>query len=68
MAELAAGEMSFELAIELQSDIQRFIEYAESHPWNGIVGRIENYPELDGAALLERMVNVARQDLGELLS
>jgi creatinine amidohydrolase/Fe(II)-dependent formamide hydrolase-like protein len=66
--ELAAGEMSFELAIELQADLSRFIEFAETHPWNGIVGRIENYPDLDGAALLERMVIVARQDIGDLLA
>ncbi|HEY2252543.1 MAG TPA: creatininase family protein, partial [Planctomycetaceae bacterium] len=52
MAELATGEMSFERAIELQSELARFIDYAETHPWNGIVGRIENYLDLDGAALL----------------
>jgi len=68
MTQLAAGEISFELAIELQSDLARFIEYAESHPWNGIVGRLENYPDLDGAALLQRMLNVARQDIDELLA
>jgi len=68
IAELVAGEMSLDMAIELQSDIARFIDYAESHPWNGIVGRIENYPELNGAALLERMVDVARQDIDRLLT
>jgi creatinine amidohydrolase/Fe(II)-dependent formamide hydrolase-like protein len=68
MSELAAEEMSFDLAIELQADLARFIEYVESHSWNGIVGRIENYPDLDGAALLQRMVNVARQDIDELLA
>ncbi len=67
-AELIAGEMSFEMAIELQADLSRFVEYAETHSWNGIVGRIENYPDLDKTALLERMINVARQDVGELLA
>lgn len=68
MAELAAGEMTFELAIQLQGDLPSFIDYAESHAWNGIVGRIKNYPELDGAELLQRMVKIARQDIHELLA
>lgn len=68
MAELAAGEMTFELALQLQTDLARFIDYVESHPWNGIVGRIENYPDLDGPALLQRMVDTARQDIHELLA
>ncbi|MBI3866629.1 MAG: creatininase family protein [Planctomycetia bacterium] len=68
MADLAAGEMSFELALELQADLPRFIDYAESHSWNGIVGRIENYPTLDGPALLQRMVDLARQDVHDLLA
>jgi creatinine amidohydrolase/Fe(II)-dependent formamide hydrolase-like protein len=66
--ELAAGEMSFELALQLQTDLAAFIEYAESNPWNGIVGRIDNYHSLDGRMLLDRMVDLAREDVRVLLS
>jgi creatinine amidohydrolase/Fe(II)-dependent formamide hydrolase-like protein len=66
--ELAAGEMTLELALQLQSNLAHFIDYAESHPWNGIVGRIHNYRELDGPLMLERMIDVARQDVRELLA
>lgn len=67
-AELAAGEMSFELALRLQTDLAAFIEYAETNPWNGIVGRIDNYHHVDGTLMLERMVELARADVRELLS
>jgi len=63
IAELAAGEMSFALALQLQSNLADFIGHAESHPWNGIVGRIDNYRAVDGPAMLERMTAVARQDV-----
>jgi creatinine amidohydrolase/Fe(II)-dependent formamide hydrolase-like protein len=65
--ELAAGEMTFEFALEMQGFLSDFIGYAESHPWNGIVGRILNYREVHGATMLERMIEVARQDVRELL-
>jgi creatinine amidohydrolase/Fe(II)-dependent formamide hydrolase-like protein len=68
IAELAAGEMTFALALQLQGNLGDFIDYAESHPWNGIVGRIHNYRDVDGPLMLERMVEIARQDLRELLA
>jgi creatinine amidohydrolase/Fe(II)-dependent formamide hydrolase-like protein len=66
--ELAAGEMSFAQALELQGNLAAFIEYAESHPWNGIVGRVHNYREVDGPLMLGRMIDLARQDLRDLLA
>jgi creatinine amidohydrolase/Fe(II)-dependent formamide hydrolase-like protein len=66
--ELAAGEMSFERALELQGNLADFIAYAESHPWNGIVGRIRNYREVDGPLMLGRLFDIARQDVYELLA
>jgi creatinine amidohydrolase/Fe(II)-dependent formamide hydrolase-like protein len=66
--ELAAGEMSFARALELQSDLAAFVAYAESHPWNGIVGRIENYRQVDGPLMLKRMFDLARDDVRQLIA
>jgi creatinine amidohydrolase/Fe(II)-dependent formamide hydrolase-like protein len=66
--QLAAGEMSVEQAIELSSDMPRFIYHAESTAWNGIVGRIRNYFALDGRLLMERVLDVARHDVQDLLN
>jgi creatinine amidohydrolase/Fe(II)-dependent formamide hydrolase-like protein len=68
IAELAAGEMSFEQALQLQGNLADFIGHAESHPWNGIVGRIHNYREVDGPMMLERLIDVARMDVRALLA
>jgi hypothetical protein len=65
--ELAAHEMTFEFALEMQGLLSDFINYAESHPWNGIVGRILNYREVHGPTMLGRMIEVARHDMRELL-
>lgn len=65
-ADLVAGEMSFELALQLQTDMPAFIQYAESNPWNGIVGRIGNYHHVGGAMMLELMVELARGDVREM--
>lgn len=64
--ELAAGQMGVQTANELSPDLQAFIRYVECHPLNGIVGRVENVRDLDGAALLERMLTVARADVQRL--
>lgn len=68
LEELAAGEMSVALALELSSDLPRFVSYADTHPWNGIVGRIHNYFDLDRGALLERILTMARADVRALLT
>lgn len=65
--ELAAGQMTAHTAVELSTDLEKFIRYVEAHPLNGIIGSIHNFHQLDGAALLERMVGVARADVEQLL-
>lgn len=65
--ELAAGEMSAQTANELSPKLEQFIHHVESRPLNGIVGKIQNVRDLDGAALLERMLDVARADVRRLV-
>jgi creatinine amidohydrolase len=65
--ELAAHQMPVPTAVELSSDLTKFIRHVESGSLNGIIGRLENYTALDGAALLERMREVARVDVRQLL-
>jgi creatinine amidohydrolase/Fe(II)-dependent formamide hydrolase-like protein len=65
---LAGGEMRFARALELQGNLTAFIEYAESHPWNGIVGRIQNYRQVDGPLMLGRMIDLAREDVQALVA
>jgi creatinine amidohydrolase/Fe(II)-dependent formamide hydrolase-like protein len=64
--ELRRGQMSYETAVELTPDLPRFFAYARDHEWNGIVGKIENADTLEGQMLLEKMVEVARDDLRHL--
>ena len=65
--DIAAGQMSFEKAVELTPNLQDFVSYARAHSLNGIVGDIHNYERLDSRLLLERMLTVARQDVEALL-
>ena len=65
--QLAANEMSVEQAIELSSDMPRFINHAETTSWNGIVGRIRNYFAVDRRLLMERVLDVARRDVRALV-
>lgn len=64
--DIAAAEMHLDLAVDLASNMPKFIETVESGAYNGIVGRVRNYFDLDAAQLFERMMNVAREDVGAL--
>ena len=64
--DIAAAEMGLDLAIQLSSDMPKFIETVESDAYNGIVGSVRNYFDLDAALLFERMMNVARKDVRAL--
>ncbi len=64
--ELEAGQMDLDTAIELTPDLPRFVEHAESHSLNGIVGDVRNYYNVDAATMLARMLQVTRSDLKEL--
>lgn len=65
--EIEAGEMTLEQAVELTANLPQFVEYAEANPVNGIIGKIRNYETLDAAAMFDRMMTVARQDVDALL-
>ncbi len=66
--ELLAKQMSLEDAIRLSPDLPAFIERVESEGFNGIVGGLENYDAIDGADLMERILEVSRSDLVSLLT
>lgn len=66
--QIAAEEMSFNLAVELTPDLPKFIEYAESHPSNGIVGNIRNYNDVNAEEMMTRMLDMARDDVQNLIA
>ena len=65
--DIEAGEMSLEQAVELTADLPGFVEYAETNPVNGIIGKIRNYETLNAAAMFDRMLTLARSDVESLL-
>jgi hypothetical protein len=56
-----------EKAVELTPDLPRFCRYVQEHPRNGIVGDIRNYDRLDAQLMFDRMLEVARADVEQLL-
>ena len=72
MKQIKAGQMNMDEAIELSSDLPAFVSRVEQSfddriPLNGIVGDIENYEYLDAQEMMQRMWNVASEDLRELI-
>ncbi|MCH2613765.1 MAG: creatininase family protein [Opitutales bacterium] len=70
---IKAGQMSMDEAIELSADLPAFVSRGEvslqeKHPLNGIVGDIENYEYLDAQEMMQRMWNVASDDLRHLIN
>lgn len=65
--EIEQHQMSLSQAVELTSDLDRFIREVQERGYNGIVGGIENYPALDADDLFRRMVDVGRRDIEALL-
>lgn len=68
IADIEAAQMTLEKAVELTPDLRRFISYVDETGANGIVGKIRNYETLDGAAMFETMLAVARDDVRKLLA
>ena len=66
--ELLATQMSLPDAVSLSADLPAFIERVESEGLNGIVGGLENYDAVEGADLMERILEVSRVDLDTLFS
>lgn len=69
---LRAGQMNMDEAIELSEDLAAFVARVEQSlesktPLNGIVGDIENYEYLNAQEMMQRMWNVASDDLKTLL-
>ena len=68
IAEIEAGEMTLERAVELTANLDDFFRFAETGRPNGIVGKIRNYESLDADLMFERMLAVAREDVSRLLA
>ena len=69
IADIEAGEMTLEKAVELTGNLDNFFRFAESDAApNGIVGNIRNYESLDANLMFGRMMNVAREDVSRLLA
>jgi creatinine amidohydrolase len=64
---LAAAQMDVGDAVELSTDLPRFVTRVEAERLNGIVGDIRNR-RLDGTEMMERMMNIARRDIATLVS
>lgn len=64
--DLVRHQMPFPSAVKLTSDLSEFTREVDRHGFNGVVGDILNYHQLDAGELFERMMNVARSDLDRL--
>jgi creatinine amidohydrolase len=64
--ELAAKQLDLATAVELTPDLPRFIEHVKAHSFNGIVGDVRNYYNVDAPTMLDRMLEVTRADLKKL--
>ena len=72
MLGIKAGQMNMDEASELSDNLPAFVKRVEQSldtktPLNGIVGDIENYEYLDAQEMMQRMWNVASDDLKTLL-
>ncbi len=64
--ELADKQMSMSVAIDLSSDLSEFIQQVETESMNGIVGDVRNFYEVDADVMMNRMLGLAREDVGSL--
>ena len=67
IADIEAAQITLEKAVELTPNLRQFISYVEETGANGIVGKIRNYETLDGVAMFDTMMSVARDDVRKLL-
>ena len=65
--QIAAGQMSFQQAVDLSPDLQAFTAHVGQHAFNGVIGDVHNYRSLDADQMFERMMSVARRDIDQLL-
>jgi len=67
LEEIAKGQMSFETAVELTSNLEGFKSFVDERALNGIIGDIRNYNDLDAKLMFDRMTSLARIDVQRLL-
>ena len=67
-AEIVAGQMTLEKAVELTPDLDGFTNYVNTHQCNGIVGSVTNYHSLDATKMFDRMLSLAVSDVEALLA
>jgi creatinine amidohydrolase len=66
--ELVTGQMTLATALELAPQLDQFISRVEATPFNGIVGDVRNFFNVDADLMFHRMLNIARQDVEALLN
>jgi creatinine amidohydrolase len=66
--EIAAGQMSFEQAVKLTPDLAAFTDAVQKHEFNGVIGDIHNYNNLDPSLMFGRMLEIATNDVDRLVS
>ena len=66
--EIADKQMDFDTAVRLTPDLPAFCQEVEASGWNGIVGDIRNYHQLDGDELVRRIDEVTESDIQALLA
>lgn len=67
MEKIAAEQMGMQEAIDLSADLRQFVERVEVGNYNGIVGDVLNYNNLDAELMMQRMMDVAREDVAGLV-
>ena len=65
--DLAERQMPLAEALELSSDLPRFIDRVQAGSWNGIVGDIRNFFQVDAQLMMQRMLETAKNDVEFLL-
>ena len=59
--------MDFVTAVNLTPDLPQFIQEVERRQFNGIIGDIRNYERLDGPLIMQRLVDLASDDVDQLM-
>jgi creatinine amidohydrolase/Fe(II)-dependent formamide hydrolase-like protein len=66
IGEIKDRQMDMEFAIEMTPHLSWFIKEVESNSYNGIVGDVQNYYNVDADLMFERMLAITRGDLAKL--
>ena len=66
--EIAAGQMSFQQAVDLTPNLVAFTDAVDEHDFNGVIGDIHNYHDVDTSLMFGRMLRIGTEDVAQLLS